>query len=47
VRHPTCGLGRIADINQTGLRTVAQIDFNAVGRKTLVLEVARLEAVGH
>jgi DNA helicase-2/ATP-dependent DNA helicase PcrA len=47
VRHPTFGLGRIADINQTGLRTVAQIDFNAVGRKTLVLEVARLEAVGH
>ena len=46
VRHPMFGLGRIADINSNGARTVAIVDFNAVGRKTLVVEAARLELVG-
>jgi transcription elongation factor GreA-like protein len=45
VRHATFGLGRIADINHTGARTVALVDFNSTGRKKLVLEVAPLEPV--
>jgi DNA helicase-2/ATP-dependent DNA helicase PcrA len=46
VRHPTFGLGRIADVNDMGPQTRAIVEFNAAGRKTLILEHARLEAVG-
>jgi len=46
VRHPTFGLGRIAIISDMGQHTRAVIDFNEVGRKTLILQYARLEAVG-
>jgi DNA helicase II / ATP-dependent DNA helicase PcrA len=46
VRHPTFGIGRIADINDMGPQTRAIVEFNAAGRKTLILEHARLEAVG-
>jgi DNA helicase-2/ATP-dependent DNA helicase PcrA len=45
VRHPTFGLGRIREISE-GSQPRAIIDFNQVGQKTLVLEYARLEAVG-
>ena len=45
VRHPTFGLGRIAEVID-GTQPKANIDFNQVGRKTLVLEYAKLEAVG-
>src|SRR5690606_10717504 len=34
VRHPTFGIGRIADISDMGQHTRAVIDFNAAGRKT-------------
>ena len=44
VRHPTFGIGRIAEITE-GSQARAVIQFNQVGRKTLVLEYARLEAV--
>ena len=46
VRHPTFGLGRIADVTDMGQHTRAVIDFNQAGRKTLILQYARLEAVG-
>jgi DNA helicase-2/ATP-dependent DNA helicase PcrA len=46
VRHPTFGIGRISDISDFGQHTRAVIDFNRVGRKTLILQYARLEAVG-
>lgn len=44
VRHPTFGIGRISEISE-GTNARAIIQFNQVGRKTLVLEYARLEAV--
>jgi DNA helicase-2/ATP-dependent DNA helicase PcrA len=46
VRHPTFGLGRITELGQLGQNTRAVIEFNAVGRKTLYIEYARLEPVG-
>ena len=46
VRHPTFGIGRIAEIADMGSQTRAVVEFNAAGRKTLVLQYARLEAVG-
>ena len=45
VRHPTFGLGRIAEVID-GTQPRADIDFNQAGRKRLVLEYAKLEAVG-
>ncbi len=45
VRHPTFGMGRIADISE-GAQPTATIQFNQVGQKRLVLEYARLESVG-
>jgi DNA helicase-2/ATP-dependent DNA helicase PcrA len=46
VRHPTFGIGRIADISDMGQHTRAVIEFNQAGRKTLILQYARLERVG-
>jgi len=46
VRHPTFGIGRITDVSDMGAQTRAVIDFTAAGRKTLILQYARLEAVG-
>ena len=45
VRHPTFGLGRIADVTDMGQHTRAVIEFNAAGKKTLILQYARLEPV--
>jgi DNA helicase-2/ATP-dependent DNA helicase PcrA len=45
VRHPTFGMGRVAEISDMGQHTRAIIDFNAAGRKTLILQYARLEPV--
>jgi DNA helicase-2/ATP-dependent DNA helicase PcrA len=45
VRHPTFGMGRISDISE-GAQPTATVQFNQVGQKRLVLEYARLEAVG-
>jgi len=45
VKHPSFGIGRIIDISAMGSQTRVVVNFNAVGRKTLVLEYARLEAV--
>jgi DNA helicase-2/ATP-dependent DNA helicase PcrA len=46
VKHPTFGMGRIAEISDMGQHTRAVVDFNQAGRKTLILQYARLEAVG-
>jgi DNA helicase-2/ATP-dependent DNA helicase PcrA len=46
VRHPTFGVGKIAEISGGGQHTRAVVDFAGAGRKTLVLEAARLEPVG-
>jgi DNA helicase-2/ATP-dependent DNA helicase PcrA len=46
VRHPQFGLGRVAEVTVMGLQTRAVVDFNAAGRKNLILQHARLEAVG-
>jgi DNA helicase II / ATP-dependent DNA helicase PcrA len=46
VRHPMFGVGRIAEIMNMGQHTRAIVEFNASGKKTLILEHARLEAVG-
>ncbi len=46
VRHPTFGIGRIAEVSDMGQHTRAIIEFNSAGRKTLILQYARLEPVG-
>lgn len=43
VRHPQFGLGRIAEIKDMGRHTRAVVQFNSAGRKTLILQYARLE----
>jgi DNA helicase-2/ATP-dependent DNA helicase PcrA len=45
VRHKMFGLGRVAEITPMGSQTRAIIEFNTAGRKTLILEYAKLEAV--
>jgi DNA helicase-2/ATP-dependent DNA helicase PcrA len=46
VRHPTFGLGRIEQVSEGGQHTRAIVEFKRVGRKTLILQYANLEAVG-
>jgi DNA helicase II / ATP-dependent DNA helicase PcrA len=46
VRHPTFGVGRIAELSDMGQHTRAVVEFPGAGRKTLVLQYARLEPVG-
>ncbi|HEV8607906.1 MAG TPA: UvrD-helicase domain-containing protein [Tepidisphaeraceae bacterium] len=46
VRHPQFGLGKISDISNLGQQTRAIIEFQKFGRKTLILQYARLEPVG-
>ena len=46
VRHPTFGVGRIAEVSDMGQHTRAVIEFDSAGRKTLILQYARLEPVG-
>jgi DNA helicase-2/ATP-dependent DNA helicase PcrA len=46
VRHPQFGVGRILEISNLGQQTRANIEFQKFGRKTLILQYARLEPVG-
>jgi DNA helicase-2/ATP-dependent DNA helicase PcrA len=46
VRHPTFGIGRIAEMSDMGQHTRAVVEFDRAGRKTLILQYARLEPVG-
>ncbi|MEO0965683.1 MAG: UvrD-helicase domain-containing protein, partial [Planctomycetota bacterium] len=45
VRHPKFGLGRIQQTAPMGAQTRCVIEFNTAGRKTLILQYARLEIV--
>ncbi|MFT3786787.1 MAG: 3'-5' exonuclease [Tepidisphaeraceae bacterium] len=46
VRHPSFGLGTIAELSEMGSTgTRAIVEFRRFGRKTLILEYARLEPV--
>lgn len=45
VRHPTYGIGRIAEISDMGQQTRAVIEFDTVGQKILILQYSRLEPV--
>jgi DNA helicase-2/ATP-dependent DNA helicase PcrA len=45
VKHPQFGVGRIAEVSGTGQHTRAVVDFTSKGRKTLILQFARLEVV--
>ena len=46
VRHPSFGVGKIIDIAEAGQHTRVAVQFDRAGRKTLILQYARLEAVG-
>jgi DNA helicase-2/ATP-dependent DNA helicase PcrA len=43
VRHPSFGIGKIAEIHEMGRHTRAIVEFGRAGRKTLILEYAQLE----
>ena len=43
VRHPTFGVGTVAELSQVSGHTRIIVDFLTAGRKTLILELARLE----
>ena len=45
VRHPQFGLGRIEEITPAGTMTKAIVQFQGMGKKTLILQYARLEIV--
>jgi DNA helicase-2/ATP-dependent DNA helicase PcrA len=45
VRHPQFGLGRIEEIAPAGTMTRAVVHFQGAGKKTLILQYARLEKV--
>ncbi|HVS72170.1 MAG TPA: UvrD-helicase domain-containing protein [Phycisphaerae bacterium] len=45
VRHPQFGLGRIESIEPSGATTKAVVHFQGSGKKTLILQYARLEKV--
>ncbi|MDP9172332.1 MAG: UvrD-helicase domain-containing protein [Planctomycetota bacterium] len=42
VRHPAFGVGKIVEVSNTGANTRAIVEFQSAGRKTLILEHARL-----
>jgi len=43
VRHPSFGMGKIAEIQDMGRHTRAVVEFQRAGKKTLILEYAQLE----
>jgi DNA helicase-2/ATP-dependent DNA helicase PcrA len=46
VRHPQFGFGQVMEVTDMGQHTRAVVDFSGRGRKTLILQYARLEVVG-
>ena len=45
VRHRTFGLGVVVDFKKRGVESRIEVDFDDVGRKTLIYKFAKLEAV--
>jgi hypothetical protein len=45
VNHPKFGLGRVEIVTPRASGSSLQVAFNSVGRKTLILEYAKLERV--
>ena len=45
VRHAKFGLGRVEIVTRRVSGSSAQVDFQSVGRKTLILEFAKLQRV--
>jgi hypothetical protein len=45
VNHPTFGLGRVEVVTPRASGSSVQVAFNSVGRKTLIVEFAKLERV--
>jgi DNA helicase-2/ATP-dependent DNA helicase PcrA len=43
VKHPTFGVGKIVELSNSGTTRKAIVDFRISGRKTLLLDFARLE----
>jgi DNA helicase-2/ATP-dependent DNA helicase PcrA len=46
VRHPLFGLGTVEGIAPRGGSTAVRVNFVSAGRKTLILEFARLQVLG-
>jgi DNA helicase-2/ATP-dependent DNA helicase PcrA len=46
VRHPSFGIGTVTDVSGMGANTRLVVDFQRAGRKTLILEFARLSLLG-
>ena len=46
VRHPQFGVGQIEEVTDMGQHTRAVVEFSGRGKKTLILQYARLEVVG-
>ena len=45
VRHPAFGVGRIVDLSRSASNAKAIVEFDRMGRKTLILQYANLSAV--
>ena len=46
VRHPGFGVGRVVSVSRSGPHTRVVVDFDQFGRKTLILQYAKLERLG-
>ncbi len=46
MRHPQFGAGTVAELSGRGADVRASIDFDSVGRKTVVLRYANLQPEG-
>lgn len=47
VEHPTFGIGRVVDIELTGVHKKARINFAGLGEKTLLLSFAKLKILSN
>jgi hypothetical protein len=43
VKHPQFGIGKVEEVNDMGQHTRAVINFSSRGKKTLILQYARLK----
>ena len=45
VQHPTFGVGRVEIVTPRARGSSVQVEFRSVGRKTLIVEFAKLQRV--